>query len=1015
MADLTTNDPAKNVMQAILILKKGAYLLKYGRRGKPKFCPFRLSEGSNLAKPYSGVDVLQLYLAVQNLSPASTCLCVHRFLTQDETSIIWYADHKEKQLKLSHVSRILPGQRTAIFQRYPRPEKEYQSFSLLYSKRSLDVICKDKEEAEIWLVALRALISGDSYSKWRSESLPDSYSSDIISNSTRRSSSSVASSISSDTVDKDPGGTQTSPASFENPQPRGLVKAFSEVISCTASTNDCAQGELVSSLSGGGCSTVDSFRVSVSSAPSTSSLGSYQEDFDNLGDVYVWGGLGDGFLSGGLYSVDNSSAAIVDALLPKVLESTAVLDAQSIACGSRHAVLVTKQGKIFSWGGGSGGKLGHGFEDDVPSPKLISTLTTSNIELVACGEYHTCAVTVSGDLYTWGDGNHNFGLLGHGSDASHWTPTRVSGLEDVHISKIACGPWHTSAVTLEGQLFTFGEGTFGALGHGDHRSTTMPRKVETLKGLRITAVSCGAWHTAAVVEVLAENSGSYGALTKKLFTWGDGEKGQLGHGDTEPRLFPDCVSALDDVSFSQVACGYSITVALTASGQVYTMGSTKHGQLGCPGSCSKFPTCIEGNIGDSSIEEIACGSYHVAVRSSKAEIYTWGKGANGQLGHGDNGDRNRPTLVEALKDKQVKSVICGSNFTAAICFHKCINLTDHSCCSSCHNPFTFRRKRHNCYNCGLVFCKACSMRKFFGASLAPSRKKPYRVCDNCFTKLKRVAQNGSSAQPPKLTSGNAEHSINEAAEKETSGTKLSRQLSKLLSFNSRQADSRHPRPPTNLESRNSHDAPILGNHHRASFSGKTSASLPGSRTMSRSLSPVSRMPSTTHALMTSSSFSLERPEVTLDDPRKLNNLLQELAILRAQVEDSAYKSELLKAEAEKKSKQLAEATVRAEEEAKRNKAAKEVIKALTTKYIEFGSLADGIVLLQLKDISERVHKRSCNCGRLGLLAENTSSSMVSEQTTTNAIFPNHGDAETEECIIVANCSNETNEHSEKMK
>ena len=35
-----------DLVQAITALKKGAYLLKYGRRGKPKFCPFRLSNVS---------------------------------------------------------------------------------------------------------------------------------------------------------------------------------------------------------------------------------------------------------------------------------------------------------------------------------------------------------------------------------------------------------------------------------------------------------------------------------------------------------------------------------------------------------------------------------------------------------------------------------------------------------------------------------------------------------------------------------------------------------------------------------------------------------------------------------------------------------------------------------------------------------------------------------------------------------------------------------------------------------
>ncbi|RVW37618.1 PH, RCC1 and FYVE domains-containing protein 1 [Vitis vinifera] len=52
------------------------------------------------------------------------------------------------------------------------------------------------------------------------------------------------------------------------------------------------------------------------------------------------------------------------------------------------------------------------------------------------------------DLYTWEDGTHNSGLLRYGSEASHWILKKVSG-------------------PMEGQLFTFGDGTFGALGLED--------------------------------------------------------------------------------------------------------------------------------------------------------------------------------------------------------------------------------------------------------------------------------------------------------------------------------------------------------------------------------------------------------------------------------------------------------------------------------------------------------------------------------------------------------------------
>jgi alpha-tubulin suppressor-like RCC1 family protein len=170
-----------------------------------------------------------------------------------------------------------------------------------------------------------------------------------------------------------------------------------------------------------------------------------------------------------------------------------------------------------------------------------------------------------------------------------------------------------------------------------------------------------------VVEVMAGYSNASTCMSGKLFTWGDGDKGRLGHGDKEQHLVPTCVAALVDHNFRQVACGYSLTVALTTAGQVFTMGSTTYGQLGDPEADGKLPGLVEGRLWEAYVEEIACGAYHVAVMTHKTEVYTWGKGANGRLGHGDTQDRSTPTLVEALKGKQVKSIACGASFTAAIC------------------------------------------------------------------------------------------------------------------------------------------------------------------------------------------------------------------------------------------------------------------------------------------------------------------------------------------------------------
>ncbi|KAG6679170.1 hypothetical protein I3842_14G116700 [Carya illinoinensis] len=934
-SDLSRTGPVeRDIEQAITALKKGACLLKYGRRGKPKFCPFRLSN--------------------------------------DESVLIWISGKEEKHLKLSHVSRIISGQRTPIFQRYPQPEKECQSFSLIYNDRSLDLICKDKDDAEVWFRGLKALISRCHHRKWRTESRSDGVPSEVNSPRTYTQRSSPLNSPfgSNESLQKDIGDHLRLHSPYESPPKNGFDKALSDVILVPPKgffPSDSASASVHSVSSGGSDSVhghmkamgMDAFRVSLSSAVSSSSQGSGHDDGDALGDVFIWGeGIGDGFLGGGTHRVGSGSGVKMDSLLPKALESAVVLDVQNIACGGRHAALVTKQGEIFSWGEEFGGRLGHGVDSDVLQPKLIDALSSTNIELVACGEYHTCAVTLSGDLYTWGDGTFNFGLLGHGNEVSHWVPKRVTGpLEGIHVSSISCGPWHTAIVTSAGQLFTFGDGTFGVLGHGDRKSISIPREVESLKGLRTVRAACGVWHTAAVVEVMVGNSSSSNCSSGKLFTWGDGDKGRLGHGDKEAKLVPTCVAALVEPNFCRVGCGHGITVALTTSGHVYTMGSSVYGQLGNPQADGKLPARVEGKLSKSFVEEIACGAYHVAVLTSRAEVYTWGKGANGRLGHGDIDDRNSPTLVEALRDKQVKGITCGTHFTAAICLHKWVSGVDQSMCSGCRLPFNFKRKRHNCYNCGLVFCHSCSSKKSLKASMAPNPNKPYRVCDNCFSKLRKAIESDGSSHSSVSRRGSINQGSLEFIEKDEKLDSRSRgQLARLSSMESlKQVESRSSKKNKKLEFNSSRVSPIPngGSQWGALNISKSfnpvfgsskkffSASVPGSRIVSRATSPISRRPSPPRSTTPTPTLGgLTSPKIVVDDPKRMNDSLsQEIVKLRSQVENLTRKAQLQEVELERTTKQLKEAIAYAGEETAKCKAAKEVIKSLTA---------------QLKDMAERL-------------------------------------------------------------
>lgn len=566
--------------------------------------------------------------------------------------------------------------------------------------------------------------------------------------------------------------------------PQRLGKVFSEVLSQTAVLKALSLDELIhkphisppeatENRSTNHSPAVDTCKYSISSAVSSSSQGSSFEDLKSLCDVFVWGeSIGDGLLGGGMHKSSSSSSLMTDSFLPKVLKSHVALDAQSVSCGTNYAVLVTKQGQMYSWGEESGGRLGHGVCSYVPHPKLIDEFNGSTVELADCGEFHTCAVTASGDLYAWGDGVHNVGLLGLGSEASHWKPVRIIGqMEGINVKTISCGLWHTAFVTSEGKLFTYGDGTFGALGHGDRICTNIPREVEALNGCRTIKTACGVWHSAAVVNVFGEVTSS-----GKLFTWGDGEDGRLGHGDNDSRLIPSCVTELDTTSFQQVACGQSITVALSVSGQVYSMGiaDPSHDNV------VRTPSCIEGGLGKSFVQEVACGFHHIAALNSKAEVYTWGKGSNGQLGHGDTESRRMPTLVKALKGKQVRKVVCGSNYTATICLHKPITGTDSSRCSGCRHPFNYMRKLHNCYNCGSVFCNSCTSKKSLAAAMAPKTNRQYRVCDDCYIKLEGVRESlGTPANSARFSNASLPSSSNEMDE---IGTTPQRQLLRVDSF-----------------------------------------------------------------------------------------------------------------------------------------------------------------------------------------------------------------------------------------
>ncbi|KAF9606604.1 hypothetical protein IFM89_026951 [Coptis chinensis] len=864
----------------------------------------------------------QIYPFVIYLYVAGVSLLTIGRSSQDEKTLIWLSHGEERNLKLSLVSKIVPGQRTAVFRRFPRPEKDYLSFSLLYSngERSLDLICKDKVETEAWFAGLSKITVFLNILQLNGG--------DFIQNSSHPFSATLEATSSFLRI------ARSKPSDFSSREPPSNTTS-SDVGS------DRANMQLRSS-------TGDGFRLSVSSAPSSSSQGSGPDDIESLGDVYVWGEVwSDGSLAEGF---PKSFPSKVDVLLPKPLESDVVLDVHQIACGVRHAALVTRQGEVFTWGEESGGRLGHGIDKDFSRPYLVEFLAVNNVDYVACGEYHTCAVSMAGDLFTWGDGTHNAGLLGHGTNVSHWIPKRVSGpLEGRQVLSVACGTWHTALVTSNGKLFTFGDGTFGVLGHGNRETIALPREVESLTGLKTIKVACGVWHTAAIVEVMGQHGANISP--RKLFTWGDGDKHRLGHGDKETRLVPTCVSSLIDYNFHQLACGHNITVALTTSGHVFTMGSVAYGQLGNPLCDGKSPCLVQDKLVGESVEVISCGSFHIAVLTSRSEVFTWGKGANGRLGHGDVEDRKAPTLVEALKDRLVKSISCGSNFTTSICIHKWVSGADQSVCTGCRQTFGFTRKRHNCYNCGLVHCHACSSKKALRAALAPTPGKPHRVCDSCYAKLK-VSEVGNASTFSRKSVA-PRRSIDSRERFDRGEVRSSRILLSPSAETMKYVDVKSVKPGIKSESLSMvrvSQVPSLFQLKDIGFPSSLTAlqyalkpvitSAPQPVMTSRPASPYSRKPSPPRSATPVFSKSV------IDSLKKTNELLnQEVLKLQSQVKTLSQKCEIQDNELLKSQQKAQEAVSVAAQESSKSIVAKELIKSIAS---------------QLKDMTENLSPEICD-------------------------------------------------------
>ena len=130
-------------------------------------------------------------------------------------------------------------------------------------------------------------------------------------------------------------------------------------------------------------------------------------------------------------------------------------------------------------------------------------------------------------------------------------PVKMVKVEGLVFQQCSTGGSHTALSTNEGKMYTCGWGMF--CGRGKTENSLTPEIVPAMDGKHVRQIECGRSQTACVTDI------------GEIWNWGIGACGQLGHGDDEDRLLPALVAAIQSEVWPWMvlletcnSCGYRV-------------------------------------------------------------------------------------------------------------------------------------------------------------------------------------------------------------------------------------------------------------------------------------------------------------------------------------------------------------------------------------------------------------------------------------------------------------------------
>lgn len=268
------------------------------------------------------------------------------------------------------------------------------------------------------------------------------------------------------------------------------------------------------------------------------------------------------------------------------------------------------------------------------------------------GDTFTVVMTSEGRIFTFGDNYH--GELGDGSEYASIQPTEITGNFDLAseetIAMLAVGGMHGILLTTDNRVFTWGYNSHGQLGNGTLINSNLP--IDITDNFDLASGE-------TIIKVYAVDNRSFAITSEhKVFVWGNNEKGELGDNSLYSQQLPENITAYFGLAgeeyIDDLVLGGIHSMAVSSAGKIFAWGNNYHGQLGDGTGVRKLvPTDITLQFDFAAGEQVqqlvtAKGVYaHNLLLTTTGRLFVWGFNLHGQLGKGSTDDGLAPMEITA--------------------------------------------------------------------------------------------------------------------------------------------------------------------------------------------------------------------------------------------------------------------------------------------------------------------------------------------------------------------------------